>query len=98
LYNTRTDLVRFGARDYSPETGRWTAEDPIGFWIGDINFYAYVANDPVNFVDPSGLSKSGGLLTAGCTPSISAVHGNSLNSLRPTWGYKLYSSKYGIFF
>jgi RHS repeat-associated protein len=57
LHSTRTDLVRFGARDYSPETGRWTAEDPIGFLSGGINFYAYVANDPVNFVDPSGLSK-----------------------------------------
>ncbi len=49
----------FGARDYSPETGRWTAEDPIGFWSGDINFYAYCANDPVNYIDPSGLSKEG---------------------------------------
>ncbi len=48
----------FGARDYSPETGRWTAEDPIGFWSSDINFYAYCANDPVNYIDPSGLSKS----------------------------------------
>ena len=58
LYDYRTDLVRFGARDYSAEVGRWTAEDPIGFWSGDVNFYAYVANDPINFVDPSGLSKS----------------------------------------
>ncbi len=49
----------FDARDYSPETGRWTAEDPIGFWSGDINFYAYCANDPVNYIDPSGLSKEG---------------------------------------
>lgn len=38
LYDYRTGLTRFGARDYSPEIGRWTAEDPIGFWSGDINF------------------------------------------------------------
>ena len=56
LYDYRTDLVRFGARDYYPEIGRWTAEDPIGFLSGDVNFYAYCANDPVNFVDPSGFS------------------------------------------
>lgn len=54
LYEYRTDLVRFGARDYIPETGKWTAEDPIGFLSGDINFYAYVANDPINYIDPSG--------------------------------------------
>jgi uncharacterized protein RhaS with RHS repeats len=47
--------VRFGARDYDPETGRWTAKDPIGFAGGDTNLYGYVANDPVNWVDPLGL-------------------------------------------
>jgi RHS repeat-associated protein len=31
LYEPATGLVRFGARDYDPETGRWTAKDPIGF-------------------------------------------------------------------
>jgi RHS repeat-associated protein len=50
LYDYRTDLTRFGARDYYPEIGRWTSEDPIGFLSGDVNFYAYVANDPVNFL------------------------------------------------
>ncbi|HXO42201.1 MAG TPA: RHS repeat-associated core domain-containing protein, partial [Thermoanaerobaculia bacterium] len=31
LYDPRTGLVRFGARDYEPSTGRWTAKDPILF-------------------------------------------------------------------
>ena len=31
LYDRGTGLVRFGARDYDAETGRWTAKDPIGF-------------------------------------------------------------------
>ncbi|MBN2164658.1 MAG: hypothetical protein JW717_00105 [Marinilabiliaceae bacterium] len=56
LYDYRTELIRFGARDYYPEIGRWTGEDPIGFLSGDINFYAYCTNDPVNFIDPSGFS------------------------------------------
>jgi RHS repeat-associated protein len=55
LYDRDTGLVRFGARDYDPETGRWTAKDPIGFAGGDTNLYGYVANDPVNWVDPLGL-------------------------------------------
>ena len=54
LYDTDTGLVRFGARDYDPETGRWTAKDPIRFAGGDPNLYGYVLNDPVNLVDPSG--------------------------------------------
>lgn len=46
--------MRFGARDYDAETGRWTAKDPILFGGGDTNLYGYVLNDPVNFNDPGG--------------------------------------------
>jgi RHS repeat-associated protein len=49
-----TKLVRFGARDYDPASGRWTAKDPIGFEGGD-NFFGYVDSDSINSVDPSGL-------------------------------------------
>ena len=59
IHDAHTGLVRFGARDYSPEIGRWTAKDPIGFAGGDTNLYGYVLNDPVNFVDPSGLRHEG---------------------------------------
>ena len=55
LYDRDTGLVRFGARDYDAEVGRWTAKDPIGFGGGDYNLFGYVANNPVNFVDPLGL-------------------------------------------
>jgi RHS repeat-associated protein len=56
LYDRDTGLVRFGARDYDPEAGRWTAKDPAGFDGGDTNLYAYVNNSPIQFVDPQGLS------------------------------------------
>jgi len=55
LYDRDTGLVRFGARDYDPETGRWTAKDPILFGGGDANVYAYARNNPTNLVDPFGL-------------------------------------------
>ena len=55
LYDKDTGLTRFGARDYDPKTGRWTAKDPILFAGGDTNLFAYVNNDPVNWVDPTGL-------------------------------------------
>jgi RHS repeat-associated protein len=56
LFDPDTGLVRFGARDYDPDTGRWAAKDPILFKGGDTNLYGYVLNDPVNWVDPLGLS------------------------------------------
>jgi RHS repeat-associated protein len=55
LYDPHTNLVRFGARDYDPEVGRWTSKDPIRFAGGDTNLYGYTFSDPINFVDPSGL-------------------------------------------
>lgn len=57
IYDSTTGLVRFGARDYSAEIGRWTSKDPIGFG-GGANFFAYVGNDPVNRMDPWGLYAS----------------------------------------
>lgn len=55
LHDADTGLVRFGARDYDPEIGRWTAKDPIDFAGGDIDLYGYVQNNPINLIDPSGL-------------------------------------------
>ncbi|MGQ0592574.1 MAG: RHS repeat-associated core domain-containing protein, partial [Gammaproteobacteria bacterium] len=55
IYDRDTGLVRFGARDYDAETGRWTAKDPIRFQGGNANLYGYVKNDPINWIDPHGL-------------------------------------------
>jgi len=54
IYDRDTKLVRFGARDYDPEVGRWTAKDPIRFDGGDANLYGYVVGDPLNLVDSFG--------------------------------------------
>jgi RHS repeat-associated protein len=50
LYDSDTGLVRFGARDYDAETGRWTAKDPIRFGGGDTNLYGYVVNNTITVV------------------------------------------------
>ncbi len=55
LYDADTGLTRFGARDYDAQTGRWTTKDPVRFG-GGLNLYGYVMSDPVNLVDPSGLT------------------------------------------
>ena len=54
LRDVDAGLTRFGARDYDPAAGMWTAKDAIGF-EGSLNFYGYAGNDPVDFVDPTGL-------------------------------------------
>jgi RHS repeat-associated protein len=57
LYDQHTKLVRFGARDYDPEVGRWTDKDPIRFIGGDTNLFSYVVNDPINATDVLGLQE-----------------------------------------
>jgi hypothetical protein len=47
-------LFYMRARYYDPEVGRFITKDPIGF-AGGLNLYGYVANNPVNSIDPSGL-------------------------------------------
>ena len=56
LYDPETKLVRFGARDYDASTGRWTKKDPIRFWGGNPNLYSYGMENPLSYIDPTGLS------------------------------------------
>ena len=51
-------LLQLGARFHWPEVGRFVQRDPIG---DGMNWYAYVGNSPVSYVDPYGLCELFGL-------------------------------------
>ncbi len=55
IYHVGTGLYDYGFRDYSPVRARFTTVDPIR---DGSNWFSYVVNDPVNYVDPLGLSTS----------------------------------------
>ena len=53
VYDIGTGLYDYGFRDYSPVSARFTTIDPIR---DGSNWFSYVVNDPVNYVDLLGLS------------------------------------------
>ncbi|SNT25939.1 RHS repeat-associated core domain-containing protein [Anaerovirgula multivorans] len=66
-YDQMAEQYYLRARYYNPKIGRFTQEDTFR---GDgLNLYTYVANNPVRYVDPSGLAK--------CSPNneVDAVKG-----------------------
>ncbi|EDN71518.1 protein containing RHS repeats [Beggiatoa sp. PS] len=88
LYDVNTGLIRFGARDYEPEIGRWTAKDPILFDGGDTNLYGYVVNDPINFVDLFGLKVDTGKIREDFRACLKEMtnNGQRLDKLSPWIG------------
>ncbi len=55
-FDAEVGLCYYGYRYYAPDTGRWLNRDPIAE-EGGLNLYAFVANDPMNSMDPWGLEE-----------------------------------------
>ena len=59
ILDPESGLYYYGARYYDPELARFISPDPIVPSPGDpqtLNRYSYVRNNPVKYIDPSGMS------------------------------------------
>jgi RHS repeat-associated protein len=74
------ELIRFGARDYQPSSGRWTAKDPV-LLEGGFHLYCYVANDPIDRLDQLGLGDFHSSLDALCKVGVCAFRDRDQMSL-----------------
>ena len=62
FWDSENNGEQFGAREYENTHGSWLSPDPAGMAAVDIsnpqswNRYAYVLDNPVSFIDPTGLA------------------------------------------
>ena len=73
-----TSYILCTHRYYDPAGGRWLTRDPIEY-SGGMNVYAYVTNNPVNKVDPSGLDDDS--LTASVKQAIARGNSEELETI-----------------
>ena len=69
-------LYEMRARFYDATTGRFTQPDPIGLTGGDLNLYRFVLNNPLSFIDPTGLQPgrvTGSDITTNPNPKVPVI-------------------------
>jgi RHS repeat-associated protein len=75
-YDAGMGLYNYGYRDYQPGLARFTTVDPIR---DGNNWFAYVNNNPVNWIDPWGLSASEPEQNTNIPPSVTPLPAEWIN-------------------
>jgi RHS repeat-associated protein len=98
--DAETGLYNYRTRYLDPKTGQFINEDTIGFAGGDSNLYRYVANSPVNYIDPDGetlVLAVGGVILVGAAAllylEVNRQYQEMIDSLPPeafdpNWGIR----------
>ncbi|PKM42883.1 MAG: hypothetical protein CVV03_09215 [Firmicutes bacterium HGW-Firmicutes-8] len=97
MWDEEDDLLYLRSRYYQPEVGRFATRDAFpGFASNPLSMhkYAYVENDPVNYVDPFGFNKKDdGKKAVTGLPSLQAVSIGDSYGVDPgaTWKEQVYA-------
>jgi RHS repeat-associated protein len=93
-YDSATGMYNYGYRDYQPEVARFTTVDPIR---DGANWFAYVNNDPVNWVDPWGLAPGDIFPTPTDAAADFGLGWNGISILnQEEWGTTIYENGGGF--
>ena len=82
VYDIGTGLYDYGFRDYSPVSARFTTVDPVR---DGSNWFSYVVNDPVNYVDPLGLTASDSSWWSNAKSTVKGWIDSAKSDLIQTW-------------
>ena len=85
-------LYDYRARDYMPSIGRFLQTDPKGYDAGTLNLYGYVGEDPIDRMDPSGLTP---IDTSKMSGSDRAL-GDAINKVMTSGGTQTVTTKGGL--
>lgn len=89
-YDPETALYYYRERYYDWRDGRFVSKDRLGFAGGDVNLFAYVQNNAVNFIDPLGLMGTLPYLPAVRDMGYRATNvnpGQTLNTVERSFNY-----------
>lgn len=69
----------FGARQFDIQIGRWQNPDPLSDLNRSYSPFNYCLNNPLRFIDPTGMTEEDDILQSGTMSSLYRSHGSSDN-------------------